>query len=327
MSGTAGRPRLRLLVVSNMAPDERSPQRGSFVRDQVDGLRAAGADAELLEFPPGRSQYRPAVARIRRALRTGRFDLVHAHYGLAGWCAALAGARPLAVTFHGTDVRHPLVGPLSRLLARRADLIGVVSRDLFAARDGRSGVRRAPGRTAILPCGALLGRFGPLPQAHARERLGLDPNARLLLFPADPRRPEKRFDRAADVAGRAGAELVSAGGIEPDRMPLWINAASAVLVTSDYEGFGLAAVEALACGRPVLSTPVGIGPALLSGVDGCLVAPFDADRWAEVARRHLDADPPSAVDPGPLGWLSAAPLAERVMAAYRSLLDSDAWVP
>ena len=30
-------------------------------------------------------------------------------------------------------------------------------------------------------------------------------------------------------------------------MPVWLNAANAVLVTSDYEGFGMAAVEALAC--------------------------------------------------------------------------------
>ena len=314
---------MRVLVVSNMAPDEGAPQRGSFVRDQVDGLQRAGADVELLEFPPGRSQYRPTVARIRRALHSDRFDLVHAHYGLTGWCAALAGARPLAVTFHGTDVRHPVVGPLSRLLARRADLVGVVSRDLLADRDGRPGVRRAPGRTAILPCGAALGRFMPLPQHQARERLGLDPTARLLLFPADPRRPEKRFDRAAEVAGHAGAELLTAGRIAPARMPLWINAASAVLVTSDYEGFGLATVEALACAQPVLSTPVGIAPALLSGVDGCLVAPFDADRWAEVARRHLDADPPPSIDTGPVGWLSADPLAERVVAAYRSVLDRD----
>src|SRR6266516_4638230 len=314
---------MRVLVVSNMAPDERSPQRGSFVRDQVEGLRAAGVDVELLEFPPGRAQLARAVGRIRGAIRGGGFDLVHAHYGLAGWCAALAGARPLAVTFHGTDVRHPVVGPLSRRLARRADLIGVVSRDLFQARDGRPGARRVPGRTAILPCGANLDRFQPLAQSEARARLGLHGEARLLLFPADPARPEKRFDRAAEVARRADGELLTAGGIEPDRMPLWLNAASAILITSDYEGFGLAAVEALACGRPILSTPVGIAPPLLGGVDGCLVAPFDPERWAGVARAHLDAGQPASPRPHPARWLGADLLAERVAAAYHSILDPE----
>ena len=91
---------MRVLVVSNMKPDAASPQRGSFVRDQVAGLRRAGVAVEVLELPPGRREYPRTVRRIRKALRGGRFDLVHAHYGLTGWCAVLAGARPLVVTFH-----------------------------------------------------------------------------------------------------------------------------------------------------------------------------------------------------------------------------------
>ena len=47
-----------------------------------------------------------------------------------------------------------------------------------------------------------------------------------------------------------------------------VELANAVLVTSDYEGFGLAAIEALACDVPVLSTPVGIAPYALGGVRG-----------------------------------------------------------
>ena len=307
---------MRVLVVSNMAPDAGAPHRGSFVRDQVDGMRAAGAEVELLEFPPGRREYRPAITRIRDAIRGSSFDLVHAHYGLAGWCATLAGARPLAVTFHGTDVRHPVVGRLSRLLARRADLVGVASRQLFERQGQSRGVSRIPGRTAVLPCGADLERFRPVPQAEARERLGIAPDQRLLLFPADPLRPEKRFDRAEEVARLAEAELLSAGAIEPERMPLAISAASALLITSDYEGFGLAAVEGLACARPVLSTPVGIAPALLDGIDGCLAEPFERERWASVARAHLDAGEPSVRWDRRVRWFAAPLLAERVLAAY-----------
>ncbi len=75
-------------------------------------------------------------------------------------------------------------------------------------------------------------------------------------------------------------------------MPAWINAANAVLVTSDYEGFGMAAVEALACEVPVLSTPVGIAPYALAGIGGCLCAPFDAAAWGAAARPHLDSPDP-----------------------------------
>src|ERR1700749_2248538 len=130
---------MRVLVVTNLVPDASTPQRGRWVRDQVEEVRARGIEVEEFGFPRGRSNYLPALLRLRALLRRERFDLVHAHYGLAGWVARLAGARPLLVTFHGTDVRHPVVRPLSRRLPRRVDLVAAVSPPLFPREDGRPG--------------------------------------------------------------------------------------------------------------------------------------------------------------------------------------------
>ncbi len=310
--------RVRVLVVHNFVPDVSTPQRGQWVRDQVEEVRRRGVEVEVFSFPRGRGEYIPATRRLRALLRRRRFDLVHAHYGLPGWCARLAGARPLIVTFHGTDVRHPLVGALSRRLAWRVDLVAAVSRALFAPEDGRPGLPPVPG-AAVLPCGPDLSRFGPIPRAEARAALGLDPDGRYLFFPADPSRPEKRHDRAAALAAACGAELLSGGSIDPELMPLWLNAAGAVLVTSDYEGFGLAAVEALACGVPVLSTPVGIAPYALAGVEGCLCADFDTAFWGAAARAHLNAADPRVAGTARAASLSAARMAERAIVAYRDV--------
>jgi glycosyltransferase involved in cell wall biosynthesis len=312
---------MRVLIVTNLTPDPATPQRGRWVIDQVEALRARDLEVELFLFPLGKGQYLPAVRRLRRLLRDNRFDLVHAHYGLAGWCARLAGARPLVVTFHGTDVRHRVVGPLSRRLARRVALCAGVSRALFGPEDDRPGLPLPDGRTAVLPCGPDLGRFVPLPRAAARSELGLDPNGRYLLFPADPSRAEKRHDRALELASKTSAMLLTGGGIEPDRMPLWVNAANAVLLTSDYEGFGLLTLESLGCDVPVLSTPVGIAPYALKGIPGCLVAPFDVDSWLAVLQPHLEVEDPRVPGTQRAASFSAERMAERVLIAYREVLE------
>src|SRR5680860_449399 len=139
---------MRVLVVTNFVPDAAAPQRGRWVLDQVWERRRLGAEVDVFSFPPGAGHYIPAALRLRRLLRRQTFDLVHVHYGLTAWSALLAGARPLVVTFHGTDVRHGLVGPLSRRLAWRADLVAAVSRALFASEDGRPGLPSSEAKRA-----------------------------------------------------------------------------------------------------------------------------------------------------------------------------------
>jgi teichuronic acid biosynthesis glycosyltransferase TuaC len=310
---------MRVLVVHNFVPDAGAPQRGQWVRDQIEEIRARGIEVEEFSFPPGARQYVPATRRLRKLLRREAFDLVHAHYGLPGWCARLAGASPLVVSYHGTDVRHGVVGPMSRRLAWRVDLNAAVSRALFETENGRPGLPPVPG-SAVLPCGPDLSRFRPIPRAEARSRLGLSADGRYLLFPANPERPEKRVDRARQLAEACEAELLTGGAIEPDAMATWMNAADAVLVTSDYEGFGMICVEALACRVPVLSTPVGIAPFALDGLPGALCAPFELATWAVVARPHLDADDPRVDGAARAEALSAGRMAERTIEAYRDVV-------
>lgn len=309
---------MRVLVVTHMWPSESRPEHGSFVRDQVEALRRlGGVEVQVAAFPPGAASYLRAAWRLRRATPRGRFDVVHAHYGLSGWSALAVRDRPLVVTFHGTDLAHRLVGPLSRVLLELVDLPATVSASL-----ARSGARRALGRraVAVLPCGVDLERFRPLARSEARGRLGLEPDRTYLLFPADPARAAKRHDRARTLAERIpGAELLSLRGVEPADVPLWVNASNAVLVTSDHEGFGLAALEALACDVPVLSTPVGVAPLVLEGVDGALCAPFDERRWLEVLEAHAHATDPRIEGRARAALFSTERMAARVLAAYSEL--------
>ena len=282
-------------------------------------------DVEVFAFPHGggwRSYFRAARA-LRRRFRTRRFDVVHAHYGLSG-CSALAvpHTRARAVTYHGTDLHDPIVGPLSRALASLVDLPATVSSGAAAAQGGGLSGAGGARRVAVLPCGVNLDRFRPLDRNEARRHLGLAEDRPYLLFPAKPSRPEKRHDRARLLAGALPeAELLTLGATPPEDVPTAVNAANAVLVTSDREAYGLAALEALACDVPVLSTEVGIAPVALAGVQGTLCARFDADRWLAALRPHLEADDPRVAGRSRASAFSRERTAERVLAAYRDLLE------
>jgi teichuronic acid biosynthesis glycosyltransferase TuaC len=306
---------MRVLVVTNLWPTPESPARGGFVRDQVEALNAIdGLDVEVFTFGLGSREYVRAAREARRRYRKHGFDVIHAHYGLCGWAALPITGAPHVVTFHGTDLAHRWVGPLSRTLANLIALPAPVSATL-----ARQGLPHHADDLAVLPCGVNLERFRRIEKSEARAALGLDPDKPYLLFPADPARPEKRFDRARALADEAGIELLRYEQRPPDEIPLMINAANAVLVTSDREGFGLAPLEALACDVPVLATDVGIAWLALEGIDGTLCAPFDPIRWSDALAPHLRASDPRIDGRTRAALFDRNRLAERVFRAYQDI--------
>ncbi len=299
-----------------MYPSAARPALGSFVRDQVDALRRIeGVEIELFTFEPGSpASYGRAARDLRRRHGRDRFDVVHAHFGLSAWPALAARAHSRAVTLHGTDLAHPRSRAITLAALPLLDLIAGVSQPLAASLPPWSTKRAA---TAVLPCGVDLHRFHPIPRSDARAALGLDPDRPYLLFAADPRRAEKRYDRAVDIAG--DVPLLALGDVDPSAVPLWVNAASAVLMPSEREGFGLAVLEALACDVPVVATPVGIAPDALAGVGGTYCGPFEPAAWRAALAAHLAASDPRVAGRARAERFSTDAMAARVVQAWRDL--------
>jgi glycosyltransferase involved in cell wall biosynthesis len=183
---------------------------------------------------------------------------------------------------------------------RRATLVHVLSD--FSARQLRALYGVGGARIVKIAGGADTARFRPADdRAAARAALGLRPQATLLLT---VRNLEARMglDRLLEAMARLryfhpNAHLVVAGigsradelraqasrlgiddrvdfvgFIDDSRLAAYYQAADAfVLPTRELEGFGLVTVEALACGTPVLGTPVGATPELLTPLDPSLL--------------------------------------------------------
>lgn len=306
---------MRALVVTNMYPTPAAPARGSFVSDQVKALsHLPGVQVEVFAFEPGGGSPYPRAARaLRQRYREGEFDVIHAHFGLTAWPALALRGAPHVVTLHGTDV----VNPRSRLVTFGAlpfvDLVAPVSEALAQLLPPRL----VDGKLAVLPCGVAVDRFRPISRTQARARLGLDIDSRYLLFPADPARSEKRFDRAQEVA--QGLRLLALVRVPPAEVPYWVNAVDAVLVTSERESFGLSVLEALACDVPVLATNVGIAPEVLADVPGTYCGPFSIPDWRTALEAVLEDPDPRVHGRHVAERYAADRMAERVLAAWREL--------
>ena len=134
----------RVLAVTNLWPYEGDPSYGCFIKAQMDSLRPLGVDYEVM-FIKGRESrwnYLWAYPQLWRRLRANRYDLIHAHMGLAALVARFQVTTPLVISFMGFDVsgkygssEHiPLFGRFYQLssfiLARLASAVIVMSTEM-----------------------------------------------------------------------------------------------------------------------------------------------------------------------------------------------------
>jgi len=264
--------------------------------------------------------------RASRLLRKVRPDLVHTHLFkadlLGAWLAPRAGI-PLVSTKHNEDpyLREMPWRDLGRRAALRARRVVAIS----------GAVERFVGGTLDLPAGhvhtipyGIAPRERPEGGSAFRASHGIAPGAPLALAPARLSR-QKGLDLLVEAArslpaalpgarvvllGRGEdegalrdlvrakglAEVVLFAGFLADPSPAFA-AADVVVLPSRWEGFGLAALEAMAAGRPVLASDAGGLPEVL-GDAGTLVPAGDAHALAEALLRALSPEAVAAARSG-----------------------------
>jgi len=114
------------------------------------------------------------------------------------------------------------------------------------------------------------------------------PTIRFLLYGDGPPRQRAEIRASAERCGLE-TDRVFAGTYEREALPAIMAAADIFVLSSLTEGFPLAVVEAMACGRPIVATAVGGIPDLLQdGVTGILCPPGDAASLARALCRLIE---------------------------------------
>jgi D-inositol-3-phosphate glycosyltransferase len=284
------------------------------------------------DLPGQLCAFTAAVLRAEAQREPGWYDLLHSHYwlsGQVGWLARERWGVPLVHTAHTlakAKNAHLAEGdtpePLARIIGEEqvvAEADRLIANTEDEARQLIDWYDAAPAQVAVIPPGVDLQMFRLAEASAARTRLGVPPDALVLLFVGrlQPLKAPDVLIRAAaqiaaqdpELARRLQVIVVGApsgsGLAEPDAMPKlaaelgighlvrfeppasrerladFYAAADLTVVPSHNESFGLVALESQACGTPVVAAAVGGLPtAVADGHSGKLVHTHRTEDWA-----------------------------------------------
>ena len=275
---------------------------GARRTDVVDGVRVVRAASA------GTLLSQPLSPGLLTAVRREPGDLVHLHHpNPLGDLAALLDRRPLVITQHSDVVRQralwPVYGPIVRRALGRARLAAIGSEQLLATSAELRGFEE---RVRVIPFGIDPGRFAPTPAvtervAALRASWGGEPVVlsvgRLVGY--------KGFDVLIRAMAGLAATLVLVGtgpeearlkALAGPRVRLLGRVSDADLVACYHaadvfclpsvtiaEAFGVVLLEAMACGKPLVTTalPTGVAAVNRDGATGIVVPPGDAGALRE----------------------------------------------
>jgi D-inositol-3-phosphate glycosyltransferase len=306
-----------------------------FTRESSPGthgqIQVIGKNARLIFLPAGPPEtldpsaiYR-YIPEFRDALldfadvNKYRYDVIFSHYWLSGWVALELKELwniPVVQMFHTLGRMKDRIADMDRVMD--TPMIGLHERNirvsveteimnradrLIAATPAESRqmlwLYRANRRKIdIVPPGVDLEHFRPLDMTLAKEKIGLSPDQRMLVFvgrieplkavdticealallngddstllkniciqivggdPEDRTTSNKEMNRLRALCDRLGLNdvVLFIGAKDQTILPYYYNAAEALIMPSDYESFGMVALEAMACGTPVIASQVG----------------------------------------------------------------------
>jgi teichuronic acid biosynthesis glycosyltransferase TuaC len=324
---------MKVIWAHNFDPEIQNS--GVFMFTLLQGVIDLGLQPELVYL--GNLRSAAGMARALRVLRkrANNCDIIHAQFGSA--CGLVVSTMPgrKVVSLRGSDwyrligegpikdrVHGVLATRMTRLSLRRFDKVVVMSQRMQREIEPTIG----HDRIAVIPDGIDLDRFRPIDRREARRQLGLPADSEpWVLFPTllavnpikRPALAEQAFKFARTVI--PGIQLRNATGIPHSSMPLQMNAASVVLMTSVHEGWPNSIKEALACNTPFVSTDVSDLAEIAKVEPSCSVEPSDPSRLGAALVRALRA-PRSETLRNHVMAMENRRCAEQLVAVYESML-------
>ncbi|MDH5174696.1 MAG: glycosyltransferase [Elusimicrobiota bacterium] len=320
---------MKVLVISNMYPGKNS-YLGTFIKQQVEDMENEGLrTTKVVKDRNGYFAYAPFILKNIFYLLLGSYDIVHAYYGFhSALFAAIIKRRPLIITFVGSDAliepsRNKVYRILQKFVVSRSDHIIAVSSKIKNVLVSDLGADS--NKISVITFGIDFDLFKPSPQDKVREKLGFPSDMKLVLFPSNPRRIEKRFDifnRAVELVREENQNIlpvILSNNRRPySEVPLVMNACDVLVLTSDSEGSPTVIKEALACNLPVVSVDVGDAREVIKDAANCYVCKQEPGDIAESIKLVLHKNTRAAARDN-IKHLSSKTIATKIIEVYTQI--------
>jgi glycosyltransferase involved in cell wall biosynthesis len=262
-----------ILFVTNMFPTDRNPFFGIFIKEQIEALKKDFLFKEEVYLINGlhksKFEYLKSIFKIPYLIIKTKPDIVHIHYGISGLFLLFFKPKiPIYLTLHGCDFQehgnNRLQVWISKLVAKRVSQIFVQNQEMKDL-----GYRINP-NVEILTCGVDTVFFNPFYSNPVQF------SNKVIIFPSDPERVEKNFPLFMKVIQKLQIEnsitIKCIDKMNREEIRDLLSSADCLLMTSISEGSPQVVKEALSCGLPVVSVPVGNVAEMIEGVPNCFVS-------------------------------------------------------
>ena len=246
-----------------------------IVRAQGESLKKQGVELEFFPIQgKGVLGYLRNLPLLKRRLSEFKPDLIHAHYSVSAMAASLVCRAPMVVSLMGSDT---VVSQIKREFIR---LLYAIKWQALIVKSESMKHKIKLSNANIIPNGVDIDHFRPLVQSDCKHQVGFATNKRQVIWLANPERYSKNIELANIAFKMLSAdeiELKIIHDISHDQVPLYLNAADVLLLTSHWEGSPNIIKEAMACNCTIVTTAVGDVRQVLGDTEGCFVTSYEPE--------------------------------------------------
>lgn len=291
---------MKVLQVTTNYPTQSNPIFGIFMKEQVESLGqfgientvffSNGSEVGLGKKGSGKWVHFRSIFKLQWHLLWHHYDLIHCHSDVSGLILALSGVwmfKKCILSFQNDPDKDADAKVFSKLYPLFNKIIVKKPTKYLSWKN-----------VVYLPNGCNTDFFKPMDRNECKKILGLDLNKEYILYVdsnTSKKRTQKRKDRfdetlhiLRDKFNHNNVEELIMIGVKRDMVPIWMNACSLHLMSSDLEGSPNSIKECLMCNTPIVSTDVGNVREMVEDIPGAYVIDnFSAEELAEAVHNVL----------------------------------------